>query len=365
MKPLTLGILGGGQLGQMLALAGFPLGVRCRVYEPASTPPCTGIAEVEQGRFDDPEQLAQFVAGVSAVTYEFENIPTASLQAITARVPLFPPLRALHVSQDRLVEKQFFNGLGIPTSPYASVETLQDLEQASRQLGFPCILKTRRLGYDGKGQVLLRDAQELATAYQALGGRDLILEGYVKFDRELSVIAVRGRSGEQRFYDLTENHHAHGILRTSLAPAPAQTPQLLQAAHDIARKTLESLDYVGVLAIELFQVGDRLLVNEMAPRVHNSGHWTMEGAVTSQFENHIRAVLGLPLGATNARGFAVMKNLIGTAPDTARLLAVPGAALHLYGKAPQPGRKLGHVTVVASDAEAARLARHQLDEACG
>ena len=207
-------------------------------------------------------------------------------------------------------------------------------------------------------------ASELTSAFKALGGRDLILEGFVSFDRELSVIAVRGRDGEQRFYDLTQNYHAAGILRTSIAPAPEQSPQLLHAAHAIARATLEALQYVGVLAIELFQVGDRLIVNEMAPRVHNSGHWTIEGAVTSQFENHVRAVLGLPLGDTRVRGVAVMKNLIGSAPRIERLLAIEGVALHLYGKDPKPGRKLGHITVVAPDLASAQRLNHEVDEVC-
>lgn len=363
MTTRRLGILGGGQLGQMLALAAFPLDVRCRVLDPEAAPPCAGVSELRRGRYDDAATLRSFAEGLDAVTYEFENVPGAALATLAERVPLYPPVRALQVSQDRLAEKQFFNGLGIATSPFAPVDSLEDLRRAAASFGFPCILKTRRLGYDGKGQAVIKAESDLQAAYTALGGSDLILEGFIRFSRELSVIAVRGGDGELRFYDLVENRHAGGILQSSLAPAPALAPGLREAAHDIARKALEAMSYVGVLAIELFEEGGRLVVNEMAPRVHNSGHWTLEGAATSQFENHVRAVLGLPLGDTATRGVAVMKNLIGTAPDLPRLLALPGAHLHLYGKSAKPGRKLGHATVVAHDDASARAALRRLDEA--
>lgn len=364
MKPLLLGILGGGQLGQMLALSAIPLGVRSRVYEPASAPPCEGLTDLWQGEYDDATKLAEFCDELDALSFEFENVPVAALEKLAARVPLHPPVAALAASQDRLIEKQFFQELGIATSPFAAIDSLKDLEQAVARFGFPAILKTRRLGYDGKGQALLRAAADLAPAFASLGGRDLILEGFVRFRRELSIISVRGRDGQIRYYDLTENHHRDGILRTSIAPAPNLTTDIRAAAEAIAARTLNALQYVGTLAIELFDTEQGLVVNEMAPRVHNSGHWTIEGAVTSQFENHVRAVLGLPLGETTARGIAVMKNLIGDAPASAKILSVPGAALHLYGKAPKPGRKLGHVTIVSSDERAAQAALQQLEQAC-
>lgn len=364
MNPLRLGILGGGQLGQMLALAGIPLGVRTRVLEPAHASPCAGLTELWQGEYDDTSKLAQFCEGLDALTFEFENVAVAALEKIAAHVPLYPPVAALAASQDRLVEKQFFQGLSITTSPFAAVDQLTDLEQAIARFGFPAILKTRRMGYDGKGQALLRAPADLEPAFRKLGGRDLILEGFVHFRRELSIISVRGRDGEIRYYDLTENHHSDGILRTSIAPAPGLTADVRAAAEAIAERTLSALQYVGTLAIELFDTEQGLVVNEMAPRVHNSGHWTIEGAVTSQFENHVRAVLGLPLGETTTRGVVLMKNLIGNAPASAKILAVPGAGLHLYGKTPKPGRKLGHVTIVTSDERAAQAALQQLEQAC-
>jgi 5-(carboxyamino)imidazole ribonucleotide synthase len=256
---------------------------------------------------------------------------------------VYPPPAALEAAQDRLVEKRFFRGLGVPTPPFEPVESLDRLLRAVEKVGLPAVLKTRRLGYDGKGQRVLRRADDLLPAWEALGGVPLILEGFVPYERELSVIAARSRRGEIRVYPLAENHHGEGILRISIAPAPGLEPTLARRAEEYAAAALERLDYVGVLAIELFQAGGRLLVNEMAPRVHNSGHWTIEGAATSQFENHLRAVSGFPLGETNVLGHAAMVNLIGTLPAIDSLLAVPGARVHLYGKAPAPGRKLGHI----------------------
>lgn len=357
---MRVGIVGGGQLGRMLALAGYPLGLRFRCLEPYEDAPMAHLADLELGAYDDAEALLRFARRVDVVTYEFENVPVASARQLERHVPVFPPPAALEVAQDRLREKTTFLDLGIPVPPFAAVDSREDLEGALAAIGAPAVLKTRRFGYDGKGQFVIRQPQDADAAWAALGGAPLLLEGFVEFRRELSVLAVRGRGGETAFYPLVENRHREGILRVSRAPAPGVSPALQQLAERHAAAVLESLGYVGVLAIEFFEVsyaGDsRLLANEMAPRVHNSGHWTIEGAETSQFENHLRAVLGLPLGPTTPRGHTIMLNVIGAAPDAARILAVPGAHLHLYGKTPRAGRKLGHVTVRADSAEAARAA---------
>jgi 5-(carboxyamino)imidazole ribonucleotide synthase len=273
-----------------------------------------------------------------------------------------PPPAALEAAQDRVSEKTFFQQAGIGTAPFAAADSREELSQAVERIGLPAVLKTRRFGYDGKGQILLRSPDDVPRAWLALGGVPLILEGFVPFERELSLLAVRGRGGETAFYPLIENHHHEGMLRLSRAPAPGWTPQLQAEAEQHGKRVLDALGYSGVLAIEFFQTaGAGLLANEMAPRVHNSGHWTIEGSETSQFENHLRAILGLPLGSVAARGVSAMVNLIGTMPEPAALLAIPGVHVHHYGKAPRPGRKLGHVTIVASDAESLheRLARVQ------
>lgn len=346
---LHVGVLGGGQLGRMLALAGYPLGLRFRCLDPADDAPAGHLAEHVAGGYDDPATLDRFAAGLDVVTYEFENVPVAAAAHLAQRVPVYPPPAALSTAQDRLEEKRCFQWLEIPTPAFSPVENRRDLIAAMRVIKLPGVLKTRRLGYDGKGQVLLRTPADVETAWQALAGQPLLYEAFVPFNRELSILAVRGRDGATACYPLVENHHRDGILRLSLAPAPACPPSLQALAEEYARRVLDRLDYVGVLAIELFQVGDRLLANEMAPRVHNSGHWTIEGAVTSQFENHLRAVCGLPLGDTAPRGYAAMVNLIGALPDRATVLAIPGAHFHDYGKAPRAGRKLGHITLVEND----------------
>ncbi|HZO89783.1 MAG TPA: 5-(carboxyamino)imidazole ribonucleotide synthase [Chthonomonadaceae bacterium] len=346
---MIVGVLGGGQLGRMLALAGYPLGLRFRFLDPSPEAPAGHLAPCLTGNYDDQEALESFTSGLSVVTYEFENVPASSVGFLAERLPVYPPPEALEVAQDRLSEKTLFRKLGIPVPPFAPIDTPEDLQSALERIGLPAVLKTRRFGYDGKGQVVLHRPEDAAPALHALGGRNLILEGFVAFEREVSILAARGRSGATVFYPLVENQHAGGILRISLAPAPNLTPELQAQAQDYAARVLEALDYVGVLAIELFQREGQLLANEMAPRVHNSGHWTIEGAETSQFENHLRAVQGLPLGSTAARGHAAMLNLIGTTPEPAAVLAVPNAHLHLYGKSPRPGRKLGHVTLRADD----------------
>jgi 5-(carboxyamino)imidazole ribonucleotide synthase len=372
MRHPTIGILGAGQLGRMLALAGYPLGLCFRLLDPAPGAPAGQLAEHMQASYEDAATLERFSAGLDAVTYEFENVPVAAARFLAARVPVSPPPAALEAAQDRLAEKSFFQKLGAATPPFAPVDSHADLVAAIAQIGLPAVLKTRRLGYDGKGQIVLHDPADAEAAWATLGGAPLILEGFVPFERELSILAARSQSGETAFYPLVENHHRDGILRLSLAPAPGSTPALQSAAEQIASRAMAALEYVGVLAIELFEVtSDKfpvtrgqgrsdsslvtrrssLVVNEMAPRVHNSGHWTIEGAETSQFEQHLRAVLGLPLGATAARGFSAMVNLIGRLPDPAAILAIPGAHLHLYGKQPRAGRKVGHITLRAEQEE--------------
>jgi 5-(carboxyamino)imidazole ribonucleotide synthase len=350
---MKVGILGGGQLARMLALAGVPLGLKFRILEPASGPPAAAAGEVVPGAYDDPEALDRFAEGVDVVTYEFENVPVRSAQHLAAAHPVRPGPQALEMAQDRLAEKEGFRALGIETAPFRTVDSLHDLETAVDALGVPSVLKTRRLGYDGKGQFVLRQESDVEAAWEALGGVPLILEGFVPFDRELSIVGARSLSGEVRCYPLVQNHHADGILRETLAPAPGLDADLQGRGESILSRVLTELDYVGVLAVELFQLGDHLLANELAPRVHNSGHWTQDGAATSQFENHVRAVAGLPLGDTSAVGHSVMLNILGDHPDSAAVLAVPGAHLHLYGKSARPGRKLGHVNVTGETAAAA------------
>ncbi|MGQ9550150.1 MAG: 5-(carboxyamino)imidazole ribonucleotide synthase, partial [Roseiflexus sp.] len=314
MKNSVIGILGGGQLGRMLALAGYPLGLRFRFLDPSADAPVRYLAEQVIAPYDDHLALDQFGHGLTAVTYEFENVPVATARALERHIPVFPPPQALEVAQDRLHEKRFFARLNIPTAPFAPVDDRESLDAAMVRIGLPAVLKTRRLGYDGKGQVLLHTRADVNAAWHTLGGQPLILEKFVVFTRELSVLAVRGQDGSIACYPPVENVHRNGILHRSIAPAPRLAPETQILAETYAHRLLEALDYVGVLAIELFEldetharaIGARLLANEMAPRVHNSGHWTIEGAVTSQFENHVRAIVGLPIGATSARGYAAM-----------------------------------------------------------
>jgi 5-(carboxyamino)imidazole ribonucleotide synthase len=349
---MRLGILGGGQLGRMIALAGYPLGASCTVLEPTAGSSAAQVCGHIAGEFDDYQALYDLARASDVVTYEFENVPVASARWLAERVPVYPPPRALEVSQERLAEKQFFAALGIPTPPFAAVETEADFRAAVAEIGLPAVLKTRRFGYDGKGQAVLRTSADADAAWLKFGGRPLILEGFVPFDRELSLVAARGRDGQVVTYPLIENVHIDGILHRSIAPAPDLGEELSERAAEFAARVLGELEYVGVLTIEWFQDGPRLLANEMAPRVHNSGHWTIEGALTSQFENHVRAVCGLPLGKPDAVGCSAMYNFIGTVPTAATVLADPDAHLHLYGKSSRPGRKVGHVTLrVGSAAE--------------
>jgi 5-(carboxyamino)imidazole ribonucleotide synthase len=305
------------------------------------------------GNYDDEEALADLLKRVGVVTYEFENVPASSARFLEASVPVYPPPAALDAAQDRVVEKQLLERMGFEVAPFAAADTRADLDAAIDALGLPVIVKTRRGGYDGKGQASIRSAEDVATVWDELGDTPLIVEGLVDFVRELSIIGVRGRDGATAFYPLTENEHRDGILRRSTAPASG-TAGLQSKAEKAAAAVMEELHYVGVLAIELFDAGERLIANEMAPRVHNSGHWTIEGAETSQFENHMRAVLDLPLGSTAPRGYSVMINLIGAIPDPAILATIPNLHLHLYGKEPRPGRKVGHVTLRTDSQEKLR-----------
>ncbi len=348
----VIGILGGGQLGRMLALAGIPLGFRFRVLDPNKHPPAADVAHHVRGAYDDPAGLAALAEQVDVVTYEFENVPATATEWLTAHVPVFPSPTALTLCQDRLIEKQALRGLGIPTPDFAEVSSRSDLDHAAASVGLPAVLKTRRHGYDGKGQRVLRRPDDLHSAWETLGGAPLILEAWVEYEREVSIIAVRGRNGETRFYPIIENRHERGILVRSDVPTPDPDGRLAAQARRAATAILDATGYVGVLAIEFFALEGRLIANEVAPRVHNSGHWTIEGAETSQFENHVRAVAGFPLGPTEERGPSAMFNLIGRTPDPAQILAIPGAHLHLYGKHPQPDRKLGHVTVTGANFEA-------------
>lgn len=339
---MVVGILGGGQLARMLALAAHPLGARVVVLDPAPDA-CAGVvAEQLVGAYDDREQLARLAELADVVTYEFENVPQESAEFLAQRVPVHPTGIALAAAQDRLVEKSLFRELGIPVPDFYPVDSLESLQQAVSQMELPAVLKTRRMGYDGKGQAVLRPETELAEAWASIGEVPAIVEAFVPFSREVSVIAVRDLQGQVVTYPLSENTHNNGILHLSVC-RPADPMQ--EQATDYARRLLEHLDYVGVLALELFQVGDELLANEFAPRVHNSGHWTIEGAETSQFENHMRAVMGHPLGSTAPVGFAAMVNCIGHMPAAGDVLAIPGAHLHDYGKEPREGRKVGHLTV--------------------
>jgi 5-(carboxyamino)imidazole ribonucleotide synthase len=350
---MTIGILGAGQLGRMLALAGYPLGLDFLFLDQSEGTPGHQVGPSLVGSFTDPALLAELAQRCEVVTFDWENVPATALDALESRVRIAPPRIALATAQDRLLEKQLFARLGIPTNRNQAVDSEQDLTRAVREIGLPGVLKTRRLGYDGKGQFVLRRKSDIAAAWQQLGQVPLIYEEMVPFDYEVSAIGVRGRDGRFAMYPLNRNLHQGGILR--LTRAPWKAPRLEIAARRVLRRVMNHFDYVGVLAIEFFVHRGRLLANEMAPRVHNSGHWTIEGAVTSQFENHLRAILGLPLGDTAARGHCAMINLISDMPERTSLLAQPGVYLHDYGKQPRPGRKLGHLTIVESTAKRADL----------
>jgi 5-(carboxyamino)imidazole ribonucleotide synthase len=349
----TIGILGSGQLGRMLALAAARLGLKAHIYAPDPGPGFDVAARHTLGAYDDEAALAAFAESVAVVTYEFENVPAQSAAVLAARRAVLPPPPALAATQDRLVEKEFLRGLGIPTAPFLPVDDAGALARAVAQLGRPSILKTRCFGYDGKGQAMVREGADLAAVYRSIGGHPAILEGVVPFAREVSVIAARGLDGSFAAWDVCENEHENHILSLTRAPARIR-PETAAAAVAMTQKIMDALAYVGVIAVEMFVVEETepgvdkeiLVVNEIAPRVHNSGHWTIDAAVTSQFEQHVRAICGWPLGSTRRYGEVEMRNLIGEEANRWRdILGDSGAALHLYGKhEARPGRKMGHVT---------------------
>ncbi len=352
----TLGILGGGQLGRMLATAAAALGLKAHVFAPDADSPAFEVAHAcTVADYRDEAALARFAQGAAVITYEFENVPAETAAVLSRYAPVRPNGDALRTTQDRLLEKQFIRSLGLDTAPFMAVDDPGALARAVAKLGRPSILKTRRFGYDGKGQALVREGSDLAVVFRSLGQKS-ILEGVVPFEREVSMVVARGVDGGFRAYELNENSHAGGILATTTLPANVH-PDTERLAADIARRVADALDYVGVLAVEMFVVAgrdgapERLVVNEIAPRVHNSGHWTLGGAATSQFEQHVRAVCGWPLGSTQRWGAIAMRNLIGDDANAWRaILAEPGSSLHLYGKAaPRPGRKMGHVTRVTAE----------------
>lgn len=364
----TVGILGGGQLARMLALSGAPLGLRFLVLDTVADACAGQFAPLIVGDYRDEAALAEFAARIDIATFDFENVPAESAQWLSARAPVFPSPRALAVAQDRLAEKTLFRELGIPVPEFADVPDRDALRTAVARIGTPCILKTRRLGYDGKGQFRIKTPADADAAWDALGAQaatvGLILEAFVPFERELSVVAVRGRDGEFRTWPLTENWHVDGVLSMSLAPARADDA-IADAAFAHARALADALGYVGVFALELFCKDGALLANELAPRVHNSGHWTIEGSETSQFENHLRAVLGLPLGDTGMLGHACMLNWIGAMPDADTVLREPGGHWHDYGKEPRAGRKVGHATLRADSRAALANAVRRAGAALG
>lgn len=364
----TVGILGGGQLARMLALSGAPLGLRFRVLDTVADACAGQFAPLIVGDYRDGEALAEFASQVDVATFDFENVPAESAQWLSERVPVFPNPRALSIAQDRLAEKTLFRELGIPVPAFADVPDRAALDAAIASIGMPCILKTRRLGYDGKGQFRIRSSADVDAAWEALGAQaatvGLILEAFVPFEREFSVVAVRGRDGEFRTWPLTENWHVDGVLSVSLAPVRVEDA-LAQSAVAHARVLAESLDYVGVFALELFCRDGVLLANELAPRVHNSGHWTIEGSETSQFQNHLRAVLGLPLGDTRMLGHACMLNWVGAMPDAHAVLREPGGHWHDYGKESRAGRKVGHATLRADSVSELAAALRRVGAALG
>jgi 5-(carboxyamino)imidazole ribonucleotide synthase len=345
---MRIGVIGAGQLGRMLALAGIPLGLQFRFLDRSVTAPAGQIAPLIVGEFEDRTRLAELAAQVDVVTFDWENVSAAALSSLGASVPVRPPRVALGICQDRLLEKELFGKLGIPTARFAAVDSRADFDAALAQVGIPGVLKTRRFGYDGKGQAIVRSARDAEAAWSALGGQALIYEGFIDFSREVSLIAVRSARGATAFYPLCSNVHSGGILSHTVAPWLDR--KVDAQARRCLRRLLEHFEYVGVLTVEFFLVRGHLLANEMAPRVHNSGHWTIEGAATSQFENHLRAILGWPLGSTEPLGHAAMINFVGTLPARERWLAERNLYFHDYGKEPRPGRKIGHATILERSA---------------
>ena len=347
---MTVGIVGAGQLGRMLALAGYPLGLDFLFLDPAEQAPAGHVAPMLTGAFTDTQLLAQLAERSEVLTFDWENISVDALRALKGKTRIAPPITALATAQDRVSEKRLFEKLNIPTTRWRAVGSRAQLERAVREIGLPAVIKTRRMGYDGKGQAVVRKPQDIELAWEQLGSAPLLYEELIPFDCEVSIIGARSRRGEIAIYPLNGNVHSQGILRLTRAPyGPARWQRL---ASTYLERVLAHFRYTGILAIEFFVRAGKLIANEMAPRVHNSGHWTLEGAVTSQFENHLRAILDLPLGSTRPLGFSAMINLIGRMPARETILGAGEVHLHDYGKQPRPGRKLGHCTLVASSAPA-------------
>ena len=383
VRSVKIGVLGGGQLGRMLGLAGVPLGAEFRFFDPSEEAPARAVGEVVRAGYEDAAARERWAEGLDVVTYEFENVPGAAVEALERGAPVWPPVRALRVGQDRLAEKEMFRALGLGTPEFAAVGTPKELAAAVERIGVPCVVKTRRMGYDGKGQAVVRDKGEVAGVWaRVAGGRataELIVEAFVRFEFETSMIACRGRDGRAVFYPMPRNTHREGILRVARAGGrDAAWARVESKGREYARAVLEHLGYVGVLTIEFFAVRGaggqlELLANEMAPRVHNSGHWTIEGSVCSQFENHVRAVAGWPLGSPAwrvgdegaASQGAAMVNLIGVIPEFKRMMELPGAHVHVYGKEPREGRKVGHVTFAGVDEATREAGIAELQELMG
>lgn len=344
---MKIGVIGGGQLGRMLALAGTPLGQQFAFLDPAEDACAAALGEHLCAGYDDREQLKRLADSADVVTFEFESVPAETVAFLAQYVPVYPDAESLRIARDRLFEKSMFRDLGIPTPEFANVLSQADLDAAVQQIGLPAVMKTRTLGYDGKGQKVLRQADDVVGAFAELGSVPCILEGFVPFSGEVSLIAVRGRDGDTRCYPLVHNTHHDGILQLSVASSDHPLQSL---AESYAGRVLDRLNYVGVLAFEFFEVDGGLKANEIAPRVHNSGHWTIEGAECSQFENHLRAIAGLPLGSTAKVGESAMLNFIGEVPAISKLTAIPGCHAHHYGKVFKPGRKVGHATLRCADA---------------
>lgn len=343
---MKLGILGGGQLARMLALSAAPLGVRVRAYDPSPEACASDVCELVSGLYDNHAELRAFAQDLDAITYEFENVPTDAAELLGSLAPVRPGAESLRLSQDRVLEKQALVQAGFEVAPWCQIDSEEDLSDAINTIGTPAILKTRRGGYDGKGQAIIAQSADASGAWASIDGRPAILESMLSFNHELSLIAIRGIGGSMAFYPLVENEHRRGILRVTTAPALGAAASLQHQAETTAERLMTSLDHIGVLTIEFFEVGGRLIANEFAPRVHNSGHWTIDGASTSQFENHVRAVLGMPLGLTTVRTPTVMLNCVGAMPDRDTVLADPSAKLHDYRKPARPGRKVGHINML-------------------
>ncbi|NNF15817.1 MAG: 5-(carboxyamino)imidazole ribonucleotide synthase [Gammaproteobacteria bacterium] len=351
---MVVGIVGAGQLGRMMALAGIPMGLRFEFLDSNPQAPAASLGKLHVGSINDASALAQLADAVDVMTFEVENIPADVFSAVADKTVLAPSAKALGMAQDRLCEKKLFHKLQIPTARFAPVDSEQDLQEAADDLGFPCVLKTRRMGYDGRGQVFLHSDTELSDAWRKLDSNELLLEEFVDFEQEMSLIAARNRSGATVFYPLTTNTHCNGILHTS--QAPSGNTELTAKARHYVHNLLDDLDYCGVLTLELFVTSAGLLANEIAPRVHNSGHWSIEGAATSQFENHLRAILDWPLGSTAVTGHSAMINFLGCLPTPEQSLDIPGLHYHSYDKAARPSRKIGHATIVAEQPDACEQA---------